>query len=205
MIRWNCFCLRLSRKSSVHSRFDFAPCKNLFLRALPLGEPRRSRYDVEMAQRPRFVLAILPFLLFALLCGCKPRPKSSTVVVHLLRDLRSVYGSELDRRILDFQGSNPRIGSGAPIVIESETGDYKDMLQRQSPSSENIDLIILNSAEDAISNATLQAALPQATNICAGLKACPATIPAIIPQQVSGNEREAAQKFLNFLQKTPGS
>ena len=156
-----------------------------------------------MAQRPRFASAILPLLLFALLCGCKPRPKSSTVVVHLLRDLRSVYGSEVDRRILEFQGSNPRVGSGAPIMIQSETGDYKDMLQRQTADTENIDLIILNSAEDASSNMTLQAALPQATNICAGVKACPADIPAIIPQQVSGKEREAAQKFLNFLQKTP--
>ena len=158
-----------------------------------------------MAQRPRFVLALLPLLLVALLCGCKPRPKSSTVVVHLLRDLRSIYGSELDRRILDFQGSNPRVSSGAPIVIESETGDYKDMLSRISPSTDNIDLIILDSADDAGSNATLQLALPQATNICAGLKACPVTVPAIIPQQVSGNEREAAQKFLAFLQKAPAS
>ena len=88
-------------------------------------------------------------------------------------------------------------------MIQSETGDYKDMLQRQTADTENIDLIILNSAEDASSNMTLQAALPQATNICAGVKACPADIPAIIPQQVSGKEREAAQKFLNFLQKTP--
>ena len=171
----------------------------------PLGEPRSSRYHVQMAQRPRFALAILPFLLFGLLCSCKPRPKSSTVVVHLLRDLRSVYGSEVDRRILEFQGSNPRLGSGAPIVIETETGDYKDMLQRQSPNTDNIDLIILNSADDAASNMTLQTALPQATNICAGVKACPADVPAIIPQQVSGNEREAAQKFLSFLQQAPAS
>jgi len=156
-----------------------------------------------MAQRPRFVLAVLPLLLFTLLCGCKQRPKSSTVVVHLLRDLRSIYGSELDRRILEFQGSNPRLASGAPIVIQSETGDYKEMLQRQSSASENIDLIILDSSDDANLSPTLQLTLPQATNICAGLKACPVTVPAIIPQQISGAQREAAQKFVAFLQKTP--
>lgn len=156
-----------------------------------------------MAQRPRFVLAVLPILLVTLLFGCKPRPKSSTVVVHLLRDLRSPYGSELDRRILDFQGSNPRLASGAPIMIVSETSDYKDMLSRQTATTNNIDLIILNSSDDVQSSVALQAALPQATNVCAGLKACPTAVPAIIPQQISGNEREAAQKFVDFLQKTP--
>jgi len=168
-----------------------------------LGEAGASSYDVEMAQPPRFVLAVLSILLVTLLFGCKPRPKSSTVVVHLLRDLRSVYGSELDRRILDFQGSNPRLASGAPIVIESETGDYRDMLSRQTANTDDIDLIILNSPDDAQYSSALQMALPQATNICAGLKACPAVVPAIIPQPISGKEREAAQKFVDFLQKTP--
>jgi len=116
-----------------------------------------------------------------------------------------VYGSEVDRRILEFQGSNPRLASGAPIIVASETGDYKDMLQRLSSSTENIDLVILNSPDDAQFSTTIQVAMPQATNICAAVKACPAVVPAIIPQQVSGNEREAAQKFLDFLQKTPAS
>lgn len=156
-----------------------------------------------MAQRPKFVVALLPILLVTLLFGCKSRPKSSTVVVHLLRDLRSPYGSEVDRRILDFQGSNPRLASGAPIMIVSETGDYKDMLSRQTANTENIDLILLNSSDDVQGSVALQAALGQATNVCAGLKACPTAIPAIVPQQISGNEREAAQKFVDFLQKAP--
>ena len=156
-----------------------------------------------MAQRPRFVPALLLLVVITLSSGCQRRQKSTSVTVHLLRDLRSVYGSELDRRILDFEGSNPRVQSGQHIVIASETGDYKDMLQRQNSSTENIDLIILNAPDDASASTALQAALPQAANVCAGLKACPANVPAIIPSQISGNDREAAQKFVEFLQKTP--
>jgi hypothetical protein len=157
-----------------------------------------------MAQRPRFVPAILLLLILPLVSACQRHQKSTSVTVHLLRDLRSVYGSELDRRILDFEGSNPRVQSGQHIVIASETGDYKDMLQRQS-GSDNIDLIILDSPDDASVSSAVQAALPQAVNVCAGLKACPANVPAIIPSQIGGNDREAAQKFVDFLQKTPAS
>ena len=163
----------------------------------------RLRYHVEMAQRLTLVPAVLLLLLFPLLSGCKSRPKTSAVTVHVLRNLNSVYGSELDRRILEFQGSNPRLSSGQPVVIESETGDYKDMLQKQTSSTDNIDLVILDSPDDAKSSSALEIALPQAVNVCAGLKACPANIPAIIPQQISGINREAAQLFQTDLQKAP--
>jgi hypothetical protein len=168
-----------------------------------LGEAAGSSYDVGMAQRRKFALAIFLLLLCALFPACKRQQKSTTVVVRLLRDLRSVYGSELDRRILEFQGSNPRIKSGQQIIVGSETGDYKDMLQKQSGNSENIDLIILDAPDDASSSPALQIALPQATDVCAGVKACPAVVPAIIPSQIGGDRREAAQAFVNFLQKTP--
>jgi len=141
-------------------------------------------------------------LLIALLGGCKPRPKTA-VVVHVLRNLSSPYGSEMDHRILDFQGSNPRLSSGQAIVVQSETGDYKDMLQKQSSASEGVQLIVLDSPDDAQTNPALQNSLTHAVNICAGVKACPANIPAIIPPQISGREREAAKAFQDFLQKTP--
>jgi hypothetical protein len=156
-----------------------------------------------MAQRLRFAQAILLLLPFTLLYGCKPRPKATPVVVHVLRNLNSVYGSELDRRILDFQGANPRTPSGKPIVIQSETGDFNTMLQRQTSSNDNVDLIILDSADDVKSNAALQVAILQAANVCAGLKACPTVIPAFIPSQITGEPRDAAQAFITVLQKAP--
>lgn len=168
-----------------------------------LGEEGRSRYYVHMAQRLRFAQAVLLILPFTLLGGCKPKTKNTPVVVHVLRDLRSVYGVELDRRLLEFQGSNPRLSDGQLIVIQSATGDYKDMLQKQTSSSENIDFIILDSPDDASSNPALQIAMTHAINICAGLKACPANVPSIIPPQIKGNQQEAALAFQNALLKTP--
>jgi hypothetical protein len=156
-----------------------------------------------MSRASRSALAACLLVLIALLGGCKPKPKSATVVVRVLRDLRSIYGSELDRRILEFQGSNPRLPAGQPIVISSETGDYKDMLQKQTSNREGIDLVILDGPEDAQLSPALQIALPQAANICAGVKACPANVPAIIPPQVTGAHRQAAQMFVDFLQKAP--
>jgi len=141
----------------------------------------------------------------SLLCGCKPRPKSSAVTVRTLRNLNSLYGSEMDRRILDFQGSNPRLKSGQPIVIQSDTGDYKDMLGKQTSASDDLDLIILDSPDDVAAHPALAIELPHAANVCAGLKACPANIPAIIPPQITGDHREAAQAFVDFLQKAPSS
>ena len=162
-------------------------------------------YDVWMSQGLRSGLAITLGLLMPLLSACngKPRSKSPTVVVRLVRDLRSNYGNELDRRILDFEGSNPRLPSGQLIVIQSESGDYKDMLSKQTSGSDAGDVVILDSPDDAQASPALQMALPQAANICAGVKACPATVPAIIPQQVNGEHRQAAQAFVDFLQKTP--
>jgi ABC-type uncharacterized transport system auxiliary subunit len=151
-----------------------------------------------MVRRANFPAVVL--LLLAVLGGCTSK-RPGPVVVHVLRDLRSPYGSEVDRKILDFQGTNPKLSSGRSIVVQSETGDYKDMLQKQTSSSEAVDVILLNSLDDVQSNAALQIASTKAVDICAGVKACPANVPAIIPPQINGPEREAAQAFVDFLQK----
>jgi len=155
-----------------------------------------------MARQLRFAVAISGLLLIALLSGCKSKPKQP-VVVHVLRNLRSPYGVEMDHRILDYQGSNPTLSSGQLIVIQSETGDYKEMLQKQTSSSEGVQLILLDSPDDAQANSALQVAMPHAVNICAGVKACPANVPAVIPPQVTGANRDAAQAFEDYLQKAP--
>lgn len=156
-----------------------------------------------MEQRLRFVQAVTLLALAPLLLGCKPRHKSTTVVVHLLRNLNSPYGTELDHRILDFQGTEPRLKSGAPIMVEGSTEDFKQMLDKQAGSNNGIDLIVLDSVDDAKDNPVLTSQLNNAVNVCAGLKACPTNIPAIIPSQVQGEDREAAEDFRNFLQKAP--
>jgi hypothetical protein len=156
-----------------------------------------------MAQRLRFAQAVSLLLLAPLLLGCKPRHKSPTVVVHLLRNLSSPYGTELDHRLLDFQGTDPKLASGAPIMVESSTGDYKQMLEKQTSSNQDVDLIVLDSVDDAKNSPAIMSAIGSAVNVCAGLKACPTNVPAIIPSQIGGDDREAAQAFVNFLQKAP--
>jgi len=156
-----------------------------------------------MAKRPRVVAVICFVLPLLLLGGCKPKAKVKPVTVRVLRNLRSLYGSEFDSRMLEFQGSNPHLSSGQPIVIETATGDYKDLLAKQTTSSNNFDLIILDSPDDASASTALQLDMPHAVNICAGLKACPANVPSIIPSQITGPQQEAALVFQNALQKAP--
>jgi hypothetical protein len=175
----------------------------LLFRYPTLGERGLSSYHVQMAQRLRFAQALFLLLIVPLLFGCKPRHQSQTVVVHLLRNLNSPYGTELDHRLLDFQGMNPRLKSGQPILVESETGDYRQMLEKQTSSNQDVDLIVLDSVDDAKSNPALVSQLSGAVNVCAGLKACPTETPAIIPPQIGGDDREAAQAFQSFLQKAP--
>jgi hypothetical protein len=155
-----------------------------------------------MSSRSSRVLAVSLLSLIALLGGCKPKPKNPTVVVRVVRNLRSAYGSEIDRRILEFQGDNPRLPSGQPVIISTDTGDYRDMLQKQTGASDGAALILLDAPEDAAANPMLQTALPGAANICAGVRSCPANVPAIIPPQVGGTDRQGAQLFVEFLQKT---
>jgi len=155
-----------------------------------------------MSPRVRFTV-VAALSLSALFSGCKPRNRPSTIVVRLVRNLHSPYGNEMDRRLLEFQGSNPRLPSGQSVIIQSDTGDYKDMLQKQTSNSDNADVIILDAPDDAQSSSALELALPQAANVCAGMKACPANVPAIVPQQITGPRREAAEMFVDFLKKTP--
>jgi hypothetical protein len=98
---------------------------------------------------------------------------------------------------------NPQLKSGQPITVESETGDYRQLLERQTSGNQDVDLIVLDSADDVKSNPVLAAQLSGAVNVCAGLKACPTETPAIIPSQIGGDDREAAQAFQSFLQKAP--
>ena len=88
-------------------------------------------------------------------------------------------------------------------MVEGSTGDYKQMLEKQSSSNQDVDVIVLDSMDDAKSNPAIMSALGSAVNVCAGLKACPTNVPAIIPSQIGGDDREAAQVFVNFLQKAP--
>jgi len=143
-------------------------------------------------------------LLFAALIGCKAKPKVTPETVMVFRNLTSPYGSEMDRRIVEFQISNPRTASGRPIQVRTvESRDYRDLLQNHLGKDVNADVIILDSPSDADVNPALKADMAHAVNICSAVKACPTEVPALIPSSDSADGKEAAQMFINALQKQP--
>jgi len=156
-----------------------------------------------MARRFRCILLILAVPALSTVVGCKYfRPKPKPISVSFLCNLKSPYGNELDHRILDFQTSNPRTESGRAIIVRPvEIGDYKDMLEKHIGKDINVQMVILDAPEDAALNPRIQADMVHAVNICAALKACPSVVPAVIPSTVAGEELEAAQKFMQSLQK----
>jgi hypothetical protein len=152
----------------------------------------------------RLTPAIVAILVFTGLIACKPKPKVTPEVVRVLRNLSSPYGSEMDRRIVEFQITNPRTQSGKPIVIQTvEIRDYPDLLQNHLGKDINADVIILDTPSDADLNAGVKADMANAVNICLAVKACPANVPALVPSSDSPDRKEAAQKFVAALQKQP--
>jgi hypothetical protein len=143
-------------------------------------------------------LPVVASLLLGL--GCHPKPKPQPVVVQVFRDLHSQYAFELDHRILEFQASNPRLPSGAPIVIKTyDDMDYDTALKGHFDRDLRVDVVILNTATDAAQNPAVAANLAHAVDICAAAKACPTSVPAFVPSSATGAAAEGGQIFLKAL------
>ena len=145
-------------------------------------------------------LYLVAAALLSLGFGCHPQPKPAAVVVHLFRDLHSPYAFELDHRILEFQATNPKLPSGAPIVIKTfDDMDYDTAIKSHFDKDLRVDAVILNEPADAAANPAIAANLVHAVNICAAAKACPAEVPAFVPSSATGAQAQAAQVFLTAL------
>ena len=132
--------------------------------------------------------------------GCKKPPIHEPVVVHLFRDLYSPYAHEIDHRILEFQSANPRLPSGAPIVVKTyDDMDYKTALKSRFDKDIRVEAVILDDPADAAGNPTIQANLSHAVDICAAVKACPTNVPAFVASSATGDSAAAAQQFVQAL------
>jgi hypothetical protein len=139
------------------------------------------------------------FCLF-LASGCKKPPVQQPVVVHLFRDLYSPYAHDLDHRILDFQSSNPRLPSGAPIVVKTFNDiEYKTALKGNFARDVKVEVVVLNTPADAAESPVVAAQMAHAVDICASVKACPADVPAFVLSSATGDQAAAGQVFVNFL------
>jgi hypothetical protein len=161
------------------------------------------RYDVKMSWQPRFFPAILAIIALTGLLACKPKQaKPSPEIIRVFRNLGSPYASEMDRRIVEFQITNPRTSSGKPIVVRTvEIRDYPDLLQNHLGKDISADVIILDAPADADLNSGVKADMAHSVNICSAVKACPAEVPAMVASTDSGDRKEAAQIFVDALQK----
>jgi hypothetical protein len=146
----------------------------------------------------RWLYVVVASLLLGL--GCHPQPKQQPVVVHVFRDLHSPYAFELDHRILEFQASNPRLASGAPVVIKTfDDMDYDTALKAHFDKDLRVEVVILNEAADANNNPAIAANMAHAVNICAAAKACPTNVPAFVPSSATGAQAEGGEVFLKAL------
>jgi hypothetical protein len=145
---------------------------------------------------PYLILAVA----LALTIGCKKPQIQEPVVVHLFRDLYSPYAHEIDHRILEFQSTNPRLPSGAPIVVKTyDDMDYKTALKSRFDKDIRVEAVILNDPADAADNPAVIANLTHAVNICSAVKACPTNVPAFVPSSATGDSAAAAQQFVQSL------
>lgn len=146
----------------------------------------------------RWSLLALIAAIFALLPGCKTRPRVQTVTVRIFRDPGSPYASELDRRILDFQVTNPRLPDGAAVLV-GNLSDAELLSAMNHLDDPGVDIVILDSPADALKYPSLQPEMPRAVNVCGALGACPAEVPALVPSKVQGDRADAANKFVQYL------
>jgi hypothetical protein len=143
-------------------------------------------------------MAVVIAAAVAVMPACKDRSKPATVTVRIFRDLNSPYAQQLDHRILEFQGSNPRLSNGAAVQVGSlNIADYQSAISNLDDPA--VEIVVLNSPQDAMNFPALQAELPHAVNVCAAVQACPANVPALVPSKLSGDRAEAANKFVQFL------
>jgi hypothetical protein len=150
-----------------------------------------------MCQRWLFLLVVASVLVGP---GCHPQAKPQPVVVHVFRDLHSPYAFELDHRILEFQASNPRLASGAPIVIKTfDDMDYDTALTAHFDKDLRVEVVILNEAADATKNPGIAANMAHAVNVCAAAKVCPTSVPAFVPSSATGAQAEGGEIFLKAL------
>jgi hypothetical protein len=154
-------------------------------------------YHAGMCQRwPYLVVAFA----FVLTMACKKPQNQQPVVVHLFRDLYSPYAHEIDHRILEFQSTNPRLPSGAAIVVKTyDDMDYQTALKSRFDKDLRVEAVILNDPADAANNPVIMANLGHAVDICAAVKACPANVPAFVPSSATGESAAAAQQFVQAL------
>jgi hypothetical protein len=124
--------------------------------------------------------------------SCGQRESSQTVVVHVLRDPSAQFAGRLRRADSQFALTKPHLKNGKMVGVATNEGNsFPKLLQRieDMPPS----LLILDSQSNLPADVASRVQLGRPEQVCGGKQ-------AYMPIRVSGEEREAAEMYLRFLE-----
>jgi hypothetical protein len=133
--------------------------------------------------------------LFCVLIGswfsCHKDSQQVPVVVHVVRDPSGPLSQDLKEVTYRFDLTGARLSNGRSIMIATNEGDSFSKLLEQLQNARP-EILILNSAEEIPSTATVLTQLGEPVPVCGGH-------PAYIPNWVASDGRSAAQTYLRFV------
>lgn len=124
-------------------------------------------------------------------CGRNERPAQAPIVVHVLRDASAKFADPLRTGELQFALTRPHLENGRLIVVSTNEGDsYAKLLRRVTDFPPT--LLIVDSQSQLPSDVASLVRLATPESVCGGI--------AYMPNAVSGEERDAAELYLRFLE-----
>ena len=137
----------------------------------------------------RYRVIAAAVLVLAAAISCKKSSPPAPVVVRVLRD--PIFAADLTRFEAQFARTNPTLRRGRPVQLQiKDDVSYVDLLKRLNATEASV--LILNSAVNVPNDATIGARLGSQTLVCG-------VHPAFVPASVDGEQREAAQMYVQFL------
>jgi hypothetical protein len=149
-----------------------------------------------VTERIKFFLAVV-----ACCAGlsCRKRESQTPIIVHVIRDPSGAMGPPIDMAMRRFSLTKPHLANGTPIMIAANEGSsYSQILHRVVEARP--ELLILNSETDLPHDSALRSQLGKSITVCGD--------PAFVGNWVRGEQREAAEIYLSFLDhacEQPGS
>jgi len=124
-------------------------------------------------------------------CGRKEPPVPAPIVVHVLRDPSSKFADPLRAIEYQFALTKPHLVNGRFVVVATNEGDsYAKLLRRVSDRPPTLLVIDPQSELPADVASLVRPVTPE--SVCGGI--------AYIPNAISGEERDAAELYLRFVE-----
>jgi hypothetical protein len=124
-------------------------------------------------------------------CGRKEPPVPAPIVVHVLRDPSAKFADPLRATDSQFALTNPHLVNGRLVVVATNEGDsYAKLLRRVSDMPPTLLVIDPQSQLPADVASLVRPAASE--SVCGGI--------AYVPNAISGEERDAAELYLQFVE-----